>query len=259
MDDKNPASMHEQLNAESRERYARQILLPEVGETGQKELFTKKVLIVGAGGLGTPCSLYLAGAGVGEIDLVDSDVVALSNLPRQVMYRMDDIGKPKALLLAERLMAANPGVKVNPIVKRLDKDNIKEVVQGHDVVAACLDNLATRYILNEACVEAGIPMVEAAVSGFTGMVTVVMPGKGPCYQCLFPKRSTASKKPSSPPPIAGPAPGIAGALEASEVLKLLLNIGEPLVGRMLLFDLKMGQFQIVTASRREDCEICGGM
>lgn len=252
---KGPSEEH--LHADLRERYSRQITLPEVGEAGQLELSSRRVLVVGAGGLGTPCSVYLAGMGVGHISLVDSDSVSLSNLPRQIMYRMADIGEMKAPTLAERLTAANPNVKIEPIVKRLDSDNMGETVQGYDAVAACLDNLETRYILNKACVEAGIPLVEAAVSGFTGMVTVVMPGKGPCYQCLFPKRSMANKKASSPPAIAGPAPGVAGALQASEVMKLLLNIGEPLVGRMLLFDLLRGEFNIVTTARRDGCEVCG--
>lgn len=171
------------------------------------------------------------------------------------MYAMADIGEMKAPTLAQKLRAANSNVKVEPIVKRLNSDNAGETVHGYDVVAACLDNLETRYILNKACVEAGIPLVEAGVSGFTGMVTVVMPGKGPCYQCLFPERPVAQRR--SPPAIAGPTPGVAGALQAAEIMKLLLDVGEPLVGRMLLFDLLRCEFNIVMANRREGCEVCG--
>ena len=250
----------EPLIVVANERYSRQIMLPEVGEDGQKKLFSKRVLIVGAGGLGTPCSLYLAGMGVGHIGLVDSDSVSLSNLPRQFMYRPDDVGKMKAPTLTRMLAAANPDITVEPIVKNLGAENMDEIVSGYDAVASCLDNLETRYILNKACVDADIPLVEAAVSGFTGMVTVIAPGRGPCYQCLFPKKAkkaAAAKKPSSPLAIVGPAPGIAGAMQASEIMKLLLNMGESLIGRMLLFDLLRSEFNIVTTSRREKCEVCG--
>lgn len=257
MDDLNPES----LNAELKERYRRQISLPEVGDDGQKKLLSKRVLIVGAGGLGTSCSVYLAGMGVGHIDLADSDSVSLSNLPRQFMYLPDDIGKMKATTLARRLAAANPGITVEPMVKNLDAENMDEVVSGYDAVASCLDNLETRYILNKACVNATVPLVEAAVSGFAGIVTVIAPGIGPCYECLFPKKTetTQTKRPSSPPAVAGPAPGLAGVTQASEVMKLLLNIGQPLIGRMLLFDLLQGDFNIVTTSRRENCEVCASL
>lgn len=241
------------LDDSARERYQRQIIIPEIGESGQEVLARKRVLIVGCGGLGTPCAAYLAGAGVGHLTLVDADSVALSNLPRQYMYTVDEIDQMKAPSMAKKLSRNNPGVEVVPMTVKITDDNAADLVRGFDVAVSCVDNLETRYSLNRACVSAGIPMVEAAVTGFSGIVTVVMPGKGPCYQCIFPKKPVAVKKPV---PVVGPAPGVAGTIQASETLKLLLGIGDPLVGRMILFDLLASRFDTVKVERNPECPVC---
>ncbi|QUL99125.1 MAG: HesA/MoeB/ThiF family protein [Candidatus Fermentithermobacillus carboniphilus] len=244
------------LSPEEKERYARQILVPEIGEVGQEILSAKRVLVVGAGGLGTPCTSYLAGAGVGHIGLLDSDEVSLSNLPRQIMYDMNDLGKRKADVLSRKLSAANPLIRIEPITEKLTEENVHSIVRGFDVVASCVDNLETRYILNEACVRAGIPMVEGAVYGFTGLVTVILPGRGPCYECIFPKRPQLEKKPVG---VAGPSPGVIGSIQAAETLKLLLGKGQPLAGRLVLIDLLTASFQTIVVAKNPECRVCRNM
>ncbi len=248
----------------SEERYSRQTQIPHIGQEGQARLAGKKVLIAGAGGLGTPCASYLAGMGVGHIGIVDNDVVSLSNLPRQFMYGTADIGHEKAKVIAARLHGANPTIHIEPIVTRIDRGNAGKLISGYDVVASCLDNLDTRYILNQACVEARIPMVEAGIMGFTGIVTVVKPGHGPCYHCVFPQKdrtnegsADAKGQTPSPPGVLGSTAGTAGSVQAGEVLKLLLGIGESLVGRMLLFDLLRADFRLVSVARAPECPVCG--
>jgi molybdopterin/thiamine biosynthesis adenylyltransferase len=235
-------------------RYARQIMVPEVGPEGQALLSTKKVLIVGAGGLGTPCSAYLAGAGIGHIGILDNDVVSLSNLPRQILYTTNDIGREKAKVLAEKLAAANHGLSLVPMIQSLTKENVSNTIEGFDVVISCVDNLETRYILNQACISSGIPMIEGAISGFTGMVTTIIPGQGPCYQCIFPKKLVPVQKAIG---VLGPTPGVTGSIQAAEALKLLLGKGLLLSGRLLLLDLLSGDFRTITVRNNPYCPICG--
>ncbi len=235
-------------------RYARQIMVPQVGPEGQALLSTKRVLIAGAGGLGTPCAAYLAGAGIGHIAILDSDVVSLSNLPRQILYTMHDIGKEKAKVLAEKLAAANDGVSIVPMVQSITQENVSNTIESFDVVISCVDNLETRYVLNQACISSGIPMIEGAISGFTGMVTTIVPGQGPCYQCIFPKKLVPVQESIG---VLGPTPGVTGSIQAAEALKLLLGKGLLLAGRLLLLDLLSSDFRIVTVKNDPCCPICG--
>ncbi len=242
------------LNGAAKERYLRQIAIPQIGEKGQAELAGKRVLVVGAGGLGTPCATYLAGMGTGHIRLVDDDTVSLSNLPRQVLYDTSDIAKHKAFALRKKLLKANPTIDVEPVITRLDAQNAKILVEDRHAVASCVDNLDTRYLLNDACLRASVPFVDAGVAGFSGLVTTVVPGRGPCYRCIFPEESPGSFPPTG---IFGPAAGVAGAIQAGEILKLLLGIGDPLTGKMLLFNLLQGDFRSIPAPRRPSCKACG--
>jgi len=236
------------------ERYNRQILVPEVGLEGQEELGKKRVLVVGAGGLGTPCLLYLTGMGIGHIAVVDSDKVSLSNLPRQVAYNIHDLGKSKAKVMAKKLQLANPNSEVEPLPVILSDANALDFVKTYDVVVSCVDNMETRYVLNRACVEAGVPMVEGAVSGFQGLLTVIVPGQSPCYECIFPAKVQTEKKPIG---VVGPVPGVIGSIQAAEVLKLLLRKGDLLSGILLIVDLLRGDFRFVEVKRNPECPVCG--
>lgn len=237
-------------------RYSRQIQIPEIGEEGQEALAHKKVLVVGAGGLGTPCAAYLAGMGVGRITIVDHDSISLSNLPRQFMYDPSDIGKMKAAVLAGKLHRANPNIIIEPLIVAANPDSIQRAAAGCDVVVSCVDNPQTRYAINQACVQAQIPMVEGGVSGFQGMATVIWPGKGPCYECLFPARKIQPEACLWPAGIAAPVPGVIGSIQAIEVLKILLGKGQPLTGQLLIADFLSGAFRVVRADRKPDCRIC---
>jgi len=241
------------LSNEELERYNRQILLPQIGAEGQEQLRQSRILIVGAGGLGTPCACYLAGMGIGCVGLVDNDVVSLSNLPRQIMYGMNDLGKEKARVLSEKLQKANPHIEVTPIIEKVTEENALTLVQGYDAVVSCVDDLDTRYVLNEACVKSLVPMVEGAILGFTGLLTVIVPGKGPCYHCIFPKKQSYEKKPIG---VVGPAPGVIGSMQAAEVLKLLLGKGKPAVGRLVVIDLLSGDFRSIEVKRNPECSVC---
>ena len=245
------------MPAEQKERYRRHLVIPEVGEAGQARLLASKVLLLGAGGLGSPAALYLAAAGVGTIGIVDSDVVDLSNLQRQVLHSTRTIGLPKTTSAAEALRALNPGVKVVPYPERLTSENVLRILEGYDVVVDGGDNFPTRYLLNDACVLKGIPNVHGSVYRFEGQVTTFWAGHGPCYRCLY----------SAPPPpelapscaeagVLGVLPGIIGLLQANEVLKLLLGIGAPLTGRLLAFDALSTEFREVKVQRDPQCLAC---
>lgn len=242
------------LSQQQETRYARQIALPEIGREGQVVLGSKRVLIVGAGGLGTPCAAYLAGAGVGHIAIVDNDVVSLSNLQRQILYNMDDIGKQKAMVLTKKLAAANDALEIVAVTQTMTMANASNLISGYDIVISCVDNPGTRYILNQACINNGIPMVEGAISGFTGIVATIIPGQGPCYQCIFPNKPVPGHKPVG---VASPTPGVVGSIQAAEAIKLLLGKGVPLTGRLLLIDLLKGDFRTVSVSNSPDCPVCG--
>ncbi len=245
------------LTAEQRERYSRHLLIPEVGVEGQQKLLEAKVLLLGAGGLGSPTALYLAAAGVGTLGIVDDDEVDLSNLQRQVIHTTDRIGVPKVDSAEETIAAINPDVEVVKYHVRLDASNIVEIIQGYDVIVDGLDNFPTRYLLNDASVRLDIPVVSAAILGFDGQLSVFKPHDGPCYRCLFPEPPPAELAPScGANGVLGVLPGTMGLLQATEVVKLVIGEGDPLIGRLLLYDALAATFTEVKVHRDADCPIC---
>ncbi len=245
------------LTAEQRERYSRHLLLPEVGIEGQQKLLDAKVLLLGAGGLGSPAALYLAAAGVGTIGIVDNDEVDLSNLQRQVIHSSDRIGVPKVDSAEETIKALNPDVNVQKYALRLGAENIMDVLPGYDMVVDGLDNFPTRYLLNDASVRLGIPVVSAAILGFEGQLSVFKPYDGPCYRCLFPVPPPAELAPScGANGVLGVLPGTMGLLQATEVIKLILGEGDPLIGRLLMYDALAATVTEVKVRRDPDCPIC---
>jgi molybdopterin/thiamine biosynthesis adenylyltransferase/rhodanese-related sulfurtransferase len=245
------------LTAEQRERYSRHLLLPEVGPDGQQKLLDAKVLLLGAGGLGSPAALYLAAAGVGTLGIVDNDEVDLSNLQRQVIHSSERIGVPKVDSAEQTITALNPDVKVNKYALRLGPDNIMDILPGYDIVVDGLDNFPTRYLLNDASVRLGIPVVSAAILGFEGQLSVFKPYDGPCYRCLFPVPPPAELAPScGANGVLGVLPGTMGLLQATEVIKLILGEGDPLVGRLLMYDALAARVTEVKVRRDPGCPIC---
>jgi len=245
------------LSAEQRERYSRHLLIPEVGVEGQQKLLEAKVLLLGAGGLGSPTALYLAAAGVGTLGIVDNDEVDLSNLQRQVIHTTDRIGVPKVDSAEETIAAINPDVEVVKYPVRLDASNIVEIIEGYDVIVDGLDNFPTRYLLNDASVRLDIPVVSAAILGFDGQLSVFKPHDGPCYRCLFPEPPPVELAPScGANGVLGVLPGTMGLLQATEVVKLVIGEGDPLIGRLLLYDALAATFTEVKVRRDPDCPIC---
>src|SRR5438270_7458157 len=245
------------LTAEQRERYSRHLLLPEVGLEGQQKLLDAKVLLLGAGGLGSPAALYLAAAGVGTLGILDNDEVDVSNLQRQVIHDTERVGVPKVDSAEQTINALNPDVKVQKYNLRLGPENIMEILPGYDIVVDGLDNFPTRYLLNDASVRLGIPVVSAAILGFEGQLSVFKPYDGPCYRCLFPVPPPAELAPScGANGVLGVLPGTMGLLQATEVIKLILGEGEPLVGRLLMYDALAATFDEVRVRRDPDCPIC---
>ncbi len=245
------------LSAEQRERYSRHLLMPEVGVEGQLKLLDAKVLLLGAGGLGSPTALYLAAAGVGTLGIVDNDVVDLSNLQRQVIHTTDRIGVPKVDSAEETIAAINPDVNVVKYPVRIDAANIIEIIEGYDVIVDGLDNFPTRYLLNDASVRLQIPVVSASILGFDGQLSVFKPYEGPCYRCLYPTPPPAELAPScGANGVLGVLPGTMGLLQATEVVKLILGEGEPLIGRLLLYEALGATFTELKVRRDPDCPIC---
>jgi sulfur-carrier protein adenylyltransferase/sulfurtransferase len=245
------------LTAEQRERYSRHLLLPEVGPDGQQKLLDARVLLLGAGGLGSPAALYLAAAGVGTLGIVDNDEVDLSNLQRQVIHSSERIGVPKVDSAEQTITALNPDVKVEKYALRLGAENIMEVLPGWDVVVDGLDNFPTRYLLNDASVRLGIPVVSAAILGFEGQLSVFKPYDGPCYRCLFPVPPPAELAPScGANGVLGVLPGTMGLLQATEVIKLILGEGDTLIGRLLMYDALAATVTEVKVRRDPACPIC---
>jgi len=245
------------LNDERIERYSRQILLPQVGGEGQEKLLVSKVLIVGAGGLGSPVASYLAGAGVGTIGIVDSDTVELSNLHRQMIYSSDDIGKKKAIAAQSRLQIVNPDVKVVPYVLRLNSGNIMEVIKDYDIVVDGSDNFPTRYLVNDACVLAKKTLVFGAFFRFEGQAMVIKPGEGPCLRCMFPSPPPPGLIPSCQEAgVLGALAGVIGLIQATETLKLILGIGKSLIGKLILFDALGMDLTKLNVKRDENCPVC---
>jgi molybdopterin/thiamine biosynthesis adenylyltransferase/rhodanese-related sulfurtransferase len=242
---------------EQRERYSRHLLIPEIGESGQQKLLDAKVLLLGAGGLGSPTALYLAAAGVGTLGILDSDLVDLSNLQRQVIHNTARIGVPKVESAEETIHALNPDVNVVPYKTRLDASNIMEIISGYDIVVDGVDNFPTRYLLNDASVRLRIPVVSASVLGFDGQLSVFKPYEGPCYRCLFPEPPPAELAPScGANGVLGVLPGTMGLLQATEVIKLITGAGEPAIGRLLLYDALAGTLDELKIRRDPACPIC---
>ena len=245
------------LTAEQRERYSRHLLIPEIGLEGQLKLLDAKVLLLGAGGLGSPTALYLAAAGVGTLGIVDDDVVDLSNLQRQVVHTNDRIGTPKVDSAEEAIHDINPDVEVVKYRTRLDASNIIEIIDGYDVIVDGVDNFPTRYLLNDATVRLKIPVVSASILGFDGQLSVFAPYEGPCYRCLYPTPPPAELAPScGANGVLGALPGVMGVLQAIEVVKLVTGSGEPLIGRLLLYEALGTTFTNLKLKRDPDCPIC---
>jgi len=242
---------------EQRQRYSRHFLLPEIGVEGQQKLLDAKVLLLGAGGLGSPTALYLAAAGVGTIGIVDDDEVDVSNLQRQVIHTTDRVGMPKVDSAELSMNAINPDVKVVKHATRLDASNIMEILPGYDVVVDGVDNFPTRYLLNDASVRLQIPVVSASILGFDGQLSVFKPYDGPCYRCLYPVPPPAELAPScGANGVLGVLTGTMGLLQATEVIKLVVGIGEPLVGRLLLYEALGATFTELKVRRDPECPIC---
>ena len=245
------------LTDAQKQRYSRHLLIPEVGSTGQAKLLSSKVLLIGAGGLGSPAALYLAAAGVGTIGLIDFDVVDLSNLQRQVLHTNDRVGEKKVESARKTINALNPDVTVVGHDDMLVAANVERIIAGYDVVVDGTDTFETRYILNDAAVLAGIPVVHASVFRFEGQLTTFVPYEGPCYRCLYPTPPPPELAPGcSVAGVLGVVPGIMGLLQANEVLKILLGIGVTLAGRLLLFDALETEFTELRLRRDPACPVC---
>jgi molybdopterin/thiamine biosynthesis adenylyltransferase/rhodanese-related sulfurtransferase len=242
---------------EQRDRYSRHFLLPEVGTEGQQKLLDAKVLLLGAGGLGSPTALYLAAAGVGTLGIVDDDVVDVSNLQRQVIHTTDRVGIPKVDSAEQQIKALNPDVDVVKFQTRLDATNIMEIIRDFDIVVDGVDNFPTRYLLNDASVRLRIPVVSAAILGFEGQLSVFAPYEGPCYRCLFRQPPPAELAPScGANGVLGVLPGTMGLLQATEVVKLIIGAGEPLIGRLLMYDALAATTTELKVRRDPECPIC---
>jgi molybdopterin/thiamine biosynthesis adenylyltransferase/rhodanese-related sulfurtransferase len=254
-----PVELQGGLDAPQRTRYSRHLLIPEVGEQGQLKLLDSKVLLIGAGGLGSPASLYLAAAGVGRLGIVDADVVDESNLQRQIVHSTERLGEAKVDSARRTIEALNPDVEVVSYKERLSSENIERILaDGWDVIVDGADNFPTRYLVNDASVWHDIPVVHGSIYRFEGQVTVFKPHEGPCYRCLFPTPPPPELAPScAEGGVLGVLPGVIGSLQANEALKLALGIGEPLIGRLLLFDALSTEFSEVKLRRDPECPVCG--
>jgi adenylyltransferase/sulfurtransferase len=253
-----PESELPALTRDEGQRYARHLMLPNVGAVGQRRLKASRVLVVGAGGLGSPVAMYLAAAGVGHLGLVDFDDVDITNLQRQLLHGTADIGRPKLESARDRLKDLNPNVDVALYAERLTSANALEIMRGYDVVVDGTDNFATRYLTNDACVILGIPNVYGSVYRFEGQASVFATDSGPCYRCLFREPPPPGLVPScAEGGVLGVLPGMIGTIQANEAIKLLIGIGEPLVGRLLLADALGGGFRTVLIRRDPECPACG--
>ena len=246
------------LNPDQRSRYARHLILKEVGEEGQQKLLDAKILSIGAGGLGSPSLMYLAAAGVGTLGIIDSDVVEASNLQRQIIHSTEKLGVLKAESAKEVLQGLNPDVKVETHPFRMDASNVKELISQYDIIVDGSDNFDTRYVLNDAAVELRKPVIHGSIFRFEGMVSTFIPFEGPCYRCLYPEAPPPELAPNcTEAGVLGVLPGIVGCLEANEALKLVVGYGESLAGRLLLFDAAATKFSEVKVRRDPSCPVCG--
>jgi molybdopterin/thiamine biosynthesis adenylyltransferase len=234
------------------------MLLPTVGAMGQKKLLNARVLLLGAGGLGSPAALYLAAAGIGTIGIVDFDTVDLSNLQRQILHRQEEVGKPKVESAMRTLNALNPDVKVVPHRTRLYSDNVFDIIENYDYIVDGTDNFQTRYLINDASVMTDKTVIHGSIFQFDGQVTVFKPKTGPCYRCLFPAPPPPGAVPNcAEAGVFGVLPGIVGSIQAVETLKLILGEGQPLIGRLLIFDALAMEFSEVKIRRDPNCPVCG--
>lgn len=239
-------------------RYSRHIILPEVGGKGQAKIANAKVFMIGAGGLGCPVGYYLSAAGVGRLAIVDDDVVELSNLQRQIAHNTKTIGVPKVESAKATFETLNPDVNVIPLKLRITKDNIFDLIHDYDIVVDGSDNFPTRYLVNDACVLTGKPLVSGAILRFEGQVTTILPGKGHCYRCLFEEMPPPGLVPSCQEAgVLGVLPGIIGGLQAMEVIKLIIGKGVPLTGKLLIYDALKTQFRTVKVPKNPHCPVCG--
>lgn len=244
------------LTDEQLSRYRRNIILPGVGDAGQEKLLGSGVLVVGAGGLGSPAAYYLAAAGVGRIGLVDGDLVDISNLQRQILHRTEDIGRPKARSGASKLRALNPEIEVMAIEESITRTNVAELVRLYDVVVDCTDNFPVRYLLNDACIDYCKPMIFGGVLAFAGQVMTIIPGEGPCLRCLFREEPPPNAPTCADVGILGAVPGVIGTLQAAEAVKCILGVGKPLVGRLLTYDALSATFYEIALEKDQGCPAC---
>src|SRR3989338_4230825 len=246
------------LREDQIERYSRQIILPNIGGKGQEKLLNAKVLVIGAGGLGSPASLYLAAAGIGTLGIMDSDAVELNNLQRQIIHSTKTVGAKKADSAKERIVELNPDVNVININKRLTSENILGIIKDYDIIIDGSDNFPTRFLINDACVLAKKPLSHGGIFRFDGQAMTIIPGKGPCYRCLFPEPPPPGAMPSCQEAgILGAVAGVIGVIQANEALKFVLGIGECLTGRLLVFNALESSFRIVKVPKSKDCSVCG--
>lgn len=245
------------LTEEQIKRYSRHILLKQVGGKGQMKILESKVLVVGSGGLGSPAAMYLAAAGVGKLGIVDFDTVDLSNLQRQILHHTNDVNKPKVVSATETIAMLNSDVQVVPYPIKLTSENIMDIIAGYDVILDCTDNFPTRYLLNDACFFARKPLVQGSIFLFEGQATVFLPGKG-CYRCLYPTPPPLGSVPSCQEVgVLGVLPGVVGLIQATETLKLILDIGIPLAGYLLVYDALDMEFHKVKLRHNSACPVCG--
>jgi adenylyltransferase/sulfurtransferase len=245
------------LSATEIRRYSRHLSLPEIGVAGQEKLQAARVLVIGTGGLGSPAALYLAAAGVGNLGVLDFDRVEESNLQRQVLYDTASIGMPKADLARMRLAALNPELQLQAHQTELCAANVQGIFDKYDIIVDGSDRIATRYLVNDACVIYGKSLVSAAIHRFEGQAMTYVPGRGPCYRCLFPEMAEGAAPTCAEAGVLGALPGVMGAIQATEAIKLVLGIGAPLIGRLLTYDALEMRFQELRAQRRPDCAVCG--
>lgn len=247
-----------ELSEEQTARYSRHLMLSEVGEKGQKKLLSAKVLVIGLGGLGSPVSYYLAAAGVGCLGLLDSDVVDISNLQRQILHSTPTIGMPKVISAKRTINALNPDVNVRIHHERLTEENAQKIIREYDIVVDASDNLPTRYVMNDACMSLNKPLVHGSIFQFEGRATVFVPWQGPCYRCLFPEMPPQEMLPGpNDIGLLGVLPGVIGTIEATETIKLILGIGNPLIERLIVYDALNMNFMEIRTSRSKACKLHG--
>ena len=247
-----------ELNNDEVRRYSRHLIMPEVGVEGQRKIKNAKVLCVGAGGLGSPASLYLAAAGVGTLGLVDFDAVDFSNLQRQVLYSTDDVGRPKLRAAMDRLKGLNPNIRIVPHETAITSANALDIFRDYDIIVDGADNFPTRYLVNDACVLTGKPNVYGSIFRFDGQVSIFATKGGPCYRCLYPEPPPPGLVPScAEGGVLGVLPGVVGTIQATEAIKLILGVGDPLIGRLLLFDALQMKFRTLKLQRDKECPVCG--